>query len=105
LPKAYLVGNLRFGHSRGYLDYETIWEFQEWLSRFPAFYELEPFSELNLELNWQGQVPYPDLPYNIGPLPRPECTEYLQADLNQDCRVDFLDYAEFAADWLNNTII
>ena len=27
-------------------------------------------------------------------------TLYNEADLNQDCRIDFLDFAEFASDWM-----
>jgi hypothetical protein len=55
-------------------------------------------------LRESGQMPYPKGMTYIDDGRLPLCTEYLPADLNQDCFVDFGDLAELAQDWLQNTL-
>ena len=91
----YQVQNIRFGHSYGFLEPNELWAFDSWMSDFPGPYPLEDYSELNLELNWEGQLPYPEGEYYLEIMDPPECTDYLDEDLNCDCQVDFKDYTVF----------
>jgi len=97
----YVISNLRFGHSYGYLDPNTLWEFKNWMTLDP---EVHPFnSEINLSLDWQGRLPYPEAEDYPGGIEPPDCTVYLPQDLNKDCVVDFRDFAMFSDAWLENT--
>jgi hypothetical protein len=56
----YQAENFRFGHMYGEPDSNELWTFDEWMSDFPGPYMLEPTSVIELELNWDGMLPYPE---------------------------------------------
>ena len=47
------IQNLKMGHSWNQL--ENIWEFDNWLSRYPAM-ELSEGNPITLEFDWSGQI-------------------------------------------------
>ena len=55
----YAAINLLFGHSYGYLDADSLWKFEDWMTEIPEFIELgeEP---VEIEINWEGRLPYPE---------------------------------------------
>lgn len=57
-------------------------------------------------LDWEDRLPYPEGNNYIAPDPN-NCgdpgTVYLPEDLNQDCYIDFRDFAYFAGRWLQCT--
>ena len=55
----YAAINLLFGHSYGYLDADSLWKFEDWMTEIPEFIELgeEP---IEIEINWEGRLPYPE---------------------------------------------
>jgi hypothetical protein len=101
----YEATNLRFGHSYGMLDAESLWQFNDWMTVLPHRAVLSQDDPFQLVLDWQGRLPYPES--NITPADQipdtPECTVYLEADLNKDCCVNFKDFAIFADQWLQCT--
>ena len=101
----YVATNFRFGHSYGMLDSESLWQFSKWMTTSENVVYLCAGQPLRLTLDWQGRLPYPKS--NITPadqIPQaPECTVYLEGDLNKDCCVDFKDVAILAAQWLQCT--
>ncbi len=100
-PMGYYVGNFKFGHSYGYLDPESLWDYNEWITRLPAVQSLD--QAMSFTLDWAGQLPYPQgeiYQNNFEPL---LCTEYHEGDLNKDCCVNFADFTIFAEDWLQCT--
>ena len=71
------VGNLRFGHSYGYLEGDSLWDFDEWMSEYPAIQEVVPGQPIAILLEWAGRLPYPTAPgpmqvmaFNPGPIDR-----------------------------------
>lgn len=110
-PPTLFVGSFRFGHSYGFLDDDELWQFSGpwWTEAYPPPYEpLPPLGPLGpITISWPGQLlPYPN-PLNYAP-PEPEkCgdpgTYYVSGDINKDCYVDFFDFAEFTATWLQCT--
>ncbi|NTU50129.1 MAG: hypothetical protein HGA87_04460 [Desulfobulbaceae bacterium] len=55
----FVMTNLAFGHSYGYLEEKTLWNFQEWMTREPdKMYKLgeEP---VEIKIDWTGKLPYP----------------------------------------------
>lgn len=103
LPQGYYAGNFRFGHSYGMLNTDELFEFNDWMTRIPQAQPLDPEKPVELALDWQGSLPYPQGENYLGEFKPPECTEYLPADLNKDCCVNFRDLAIFAEDWLECT--
>lgn len=57
--QGYYATNFRFGHSYGYLDTESLWEFDEWMTEIPEKYSLED-EVIELSLDWEGRLPYPE---------------------------------------------
>jgi hypothetical protein len=58
--QGYHVTNLQFGHSYGYLDDKALWEFRDWMTKFPEkTYKLgdEP---IKVSIDWRGRLPYPE---------------------------------------------
>jgi len=101
--QGYYATNLRFGHAYGLLEGEELWCFQNWLTRKPDFYPLDIGEPIMVELDWDGQLPYPEGEIYQGEYKPPECTEFLPQDFNKDCCVDFYDLAIFAEAWLRCT--
>ncbi|MHC4396246.1 MAG: hypothetical protein ACYS1A_11390 [Planctomycetota bacterium] len=103
MVESYQVENIQFGHSYGLLESDDLWVFDQWMTDFPGPYPLEPQSELNLELQWFGQLPYPQGEIYSAPTeeePPSACIEYLPQDRNYDCYVNFKDFKILAANWL-----
>ncbi|MCB0073868.1 MAG: hypothetical protein KDE20_20510 [Caldilineaceae bacterium] len=58
------ISNLRFGHSYGYPTDEDLWDPErEWLTVIDEEIIAEEF---RYEINWEGQLPYPEA---LGPIP------------------------------------
>jgi len=53
------VGNLRFGHSYGFLDADHLREFDDWMTSYPEIVPLDPANPIEIELDWEGLLPYP----------------------------------------------
>jgi len=100
-----MATNFRFGHSYGMLDTESLWQFNDWMIVSPERATLSQGEPFKLTLNWDHLLPYPLS--NIIPADQiqdaPECTVYLEADLNKDCYVDFKDLAILSDQWLQST--
>lgn len=102
-PMGYYAGNFRFGHSYGYLDANSLWEFNDWMTHDPDIRPLDDPQGIYISLDWRGRLPYPEGENYLGQLAPPECTEYLSQDLDKNCVVNFKDFAIFAGAWLQNT--
>ncbi len=56
----FMVGNVRFGHSYGFLGPEGLQQFNEWMTYKPAeFMPLSPDCATEVQLDWAGRLPYP----------------------------------------------
>lgn len=103
-PSTYFMGNFRFGHSYGLLTDNELKTFDNWKTvqyQYPPF---QPATPRTFMLDWTGTLPYPRgqdyvAPKNCGD----PGTQYASGDINKDCKVDFLDFAEFANSWLTCT--
>ena len=98
------VGNFRFGHSYGPLRDNKLWDFEEWQQiEAGAPTELEAGTEINKPIAFTGLLPYPPAEDYVADIPT-ACgesgTEYLPADVNQDCYVNLADFAMMAQQWL-----
>jgi len=56
--RGYYATDLRFGHSYGYLSTDSLWEFEEWMTRDDEKYELGD-RPIELNIDWTGRLPYP----------------------------------------------
>jgi hypothetical protein len=56
--KGFVVTNLRFGHSYGYLDDQALWRFEDWMTVLSEKYDLGE-REIRAAINWKGRLPYP----------------------------------------------
>ena len=105
--RPWCVGRFRFGHSYGRLSNESLWQFDEWMSEEPGIQRFYPGDRLEIPLNWEGQLPYPDLGEYIPPDESNVCgdpgTIFFPEDLNHDCHIDFRDFALFTEVWLQCT--
>ena len=57
--RGYYATNFRFGHSDGYLDTESLWKFEQWMTRDEKKYDFAD-QPIELKIDWQGQLPYPE---------------------------------------------
>jgi hypothetical protein len=57
--RGYYATNFRFGHSYGYLDTESLWKFEQWMTRDEKKYDFAD-QPIELKIDWQGQLPYPE---------------------------------------------
>lgn len=58
--KGYYATNFRFGHSYGFLDTKSLWKFEKWMTEMPEkLYPLED-KPIELRINWEGRLPYPE---------------------------------------------
>lgn len=55
----YYAGNLRFGHSYGFLEAEELWEFHDWMTVDDEILELYQYEPITVDLDWEGLLPYP----------------------------------------------
>lgn len=62
--EGYLIGNLRFGHTYGYLSTDELWKFENWMPTLrdtviDTIYQLgkDPFT---VKIDWEGLLPYPE---------------------------------------------
>jgi hypothetical protein len=99
--RVYFVTNLRLGHSYGRLQDESLWTFNRWMTEVPTMYPFTPHEPVRLQIDWKGRLPYPQAVRFM-----PTCMEYIPGDLNQDCVVDWKDFAIMADYWLadSNTV-
>lgn len=105
-PQSYFVGNFRFGHSYALLDDQALWGFSEWWQYQTSRQLINLVSPIQINFAGRGLLPYPKGQDLTNPEPE-ECgdpgTWYVGADINRDCVVDFKDFADFAAVWLECT--
>jgi hypothetical protein len=106
----YYVGDFRFGHSYGILTGDNLWAFDQWLTIDPEPPEMfAPGPPIEKVLDWVGfgLLPYPHGEDYIPPEEPEQCgdpgTVYEAADLNEDCYVDFRDFAITGQAWLKCT--
>ncbi|WP_152555601.1 hypothetical protein [Methylomarinum vadi] len=54
------ISHLRFGHSYSYLNRESLWAFQQWMTDLgSASYSLDG-SPTTVNIDWTGRLPYPE---------------------------------------------
>lgn len=103
---SYHVGFFRFGHSYALLDDEELWQFDNWLFDEPSIFPMTTLIPITVDFNDDGLLPYPRAQDYSFPPPE-KCgdpgTTYASGDINKDCKVDFFDFAYFAATWLQCT--
>jgi hypothetical protein len=65
------LANVRFGHSYGYLDAESLWAFDQWMTEFAAdqYYGLDSEEPVEIVVDWEGRLPYPQGEDITGMLP------------------------------------
>jgi hypothetical protein len=108
-PQTYFVGKFHFGHSYASLENDKLWQFNQWMSdayMYPPYPMLGTTSPITIDWTGMGLLPYPKGQDTIPPIPQ-RCgdpgTQYASGDINKDCKVDFLDFAELAFTWLTCT--
>lgn len=58
--KKYKVNNLSFGHSYGYLDQESLWRFEDWMTTYGDTLFTVSEIPLGIDIDWTGRLPYPE---------------------------------------------
>jgi hypothetical protein len=103
---AYWVGSFRFGHSYALLDDEALWQFGDWFYVDPTPSAMTGLRSIKVNFDDDGLLPYPTAQDDTFPPPE-ECgdpgTTYASGDINKDCQVNAIDFAFFAATWLECT--
>ncbi|AQQ70404.1 hypothetical protein SMSP2_00752 [Limihaloglobus sulfuriphilus] len=97
--------NFRFGHTWGMPNTAELWEFNQWMTALPQEVFLCSPTPVVIPVNWDGRLPYPKsdiTPAHLIP-DAPDCTVYLEADINKDCCVNVLDFRIMASQWLECT--
>lgn len=56
--RGYYATNFGFGHSYGYLSTDSLWKFEEWMTRDDQKYAFED-KPIELRIDWTGELPYP----------------------------------------------
>jgi hypothetical protein len=56
----YFATNFRFGHSYGFLDTDSLWEFEEWMTGIDEEVPLQAEESIKFDLDWDGRLPYPE---------------------------------------------
>jgi len=59
----YWATNFRFGHSYGFLDPKSLWEFEEfeeWMTVIDEEVPLQAEEPIEFHLDWDGRLPYPE---------------------------------------------
>ncbi len=101
----YWAGNFRFGHSYAFLEDDGLMSFDNWWYVYPVIEPMwMPIAPISVDFTGNGLLPYPRAQDFSFPPPE-KCgdpgTVYLAGDVNKDCKVDFKDFASFAATWLD----
>jgi len=101
----YVATNFRFGHTYGMLDTESLWQFHDWMTISPHHAALSQGEPFELTLDWDSRLPYPasNLLAAAQIPTAPDCTVYLEADLNKDCCVDIADLEILIDQWMECT--
>ncbi len=98
----YRATNFRFGHAYGQPDAESLWQFHDWMTLSNQSAYLCGGQTTQLTISWDGRLPYPAS--DITPADEipdaPECTVFLEADINEDCCVDLNDFAILSRQWM-----
>ncbi len=58
LPAGYFIEDLKFGHSYGWIEPDSLSKFKFWLDELPGTFKLKGDS-LVINMNWKGKLPYP----------------------------------------------
>ena len=58
--KGLRIANLRFGHTYGYLDTQSLWRFENWMTEEREKMLSLGDEETKVELDWRGRLPYPE---------------------------------------------
>ena len=99
----YVAENFRFGYVYGMPEAGELWKFSDWMTieQGPQA-NLCNGSQTVINIDWSERLPYPAS--HITPLQEipdpPNCTVYLDGDINKDCCVNMLDFAIMASEWL-----
>jgi len=57
----FMVTNVSFGHTYGYLSQEELWKFENWLTIDKESYQLSGREDqITFEIDWKGLLPYPE---------------------------------------------
>lgn len=68
-PDTFYVANLRFGHSYGHIDPDSLWNIDCWMETFPDTFDLRPDNPVAIELSWENMLHYPvDIKRNESPV-------------------------------------
>lgn len=57
----FYMANLRFGQCYGKIDADSLWNFEGWIEIFPDTFEVGGTDSVEVNLNWEGLLPYPEL--------------------------------------------
>ncbi|MBD3180275.1 MAG: T9SS type A sorting domain-containing protein [Candidatus Latescibacteria bacterium] len=60
-PDSFYLANLRFGHCYGRISIDSLWDVGTWIDTIPGVFELSGNDSIELNLNWDGMLPYPEL--------------------------------------------
>jgi hypothetical protein len=56
----YAAVNFRFGHVYGYLTPESLWSFEDWMTKMPEKEYPLGDKPIEISINWKGRLPYPE---------------------------------------------
>jgi len=57
--KEYKITNMRFGHTYGYIDTESLWNFEDWMTKLEGDILISK-ERFEYKIDWQGRLPYPE---------------------------------------------
>lgn len=58
--RPYVITDVNFGHSYGYLDIKNLWEFSEWMTEIDQVEFDEETGRIEIPVDWEGRLPYPE---------------------------------------------
>jgi len=56
----YAATDIRIGHSYGYLDTQGLWDFKDWMTDLSDTTYLFAEKPLEIVIDWEGRLPYPE---------------------------------------------
>lgn len=56
----YIITNLHFGHTYGYLSTNELWKFEDWMTSFSNEKIELGEKPIEIRIDWQGKLPYPE---------------------------------------------
>ena len=101
----YEIANVRFGHNYGELDEDELASFHDWMTVLPDKFQLSSRTPIEINVDWEGRLPYPNNVAYTDDFQPPPCTVYHLNDFNHDCIVNLLDFARFAEAYLTSTLL